>query len=50
MTTKKQMPDDWWNHGINPLVGYRVPRPSEKNRTRDKFEYPPEDDYNPNQE
>jgi|TARA_B100000085_G_scaffold261559_1_gene265985 hypothetical protein len=49
-TNKKEMPWDFWNHNINPIVGYKLPKISEKGRARDKFEYPPEDDYNPNDE
>jgi len=48
--TYKELPDDWWNHGINPVVGYRIPRPTEKQRIRNKFEYVPEEDYNPNED
>lgn len=47
---QKEMPDDWWNHGINPIVGYNIPRNHEKQRVRNKFEYVPEDDYNPNED
>lgn len=47
---KKDMPYDFWNHGINPIVGYKIPRPSQKGRVRDKFEYRPEDDYIPKDE
>lgn len=46
----KEMPYDFWNHGINPIVGYKIPRPSLKGRVRDKFEYRPEDDYIPKDE
>lgn len=45
----KEMPNDWWNHGINPILGYKYEKPIWGNRTRDKFEYPKEDDYNPNE-
>ena len=45
--TTKELPDNWWDHGINPIVGYKIPRPSEKSRIRDKFEYPEEDNYVP---
>ena len=51
MTTKKEMPDDWWNHGINPILGYKYEKPSIKGgRQRDKWEYPEEDDYIPKDE
>jgi len=22
---KGKLPDDWWNYGINPIAGYRIP-------------------------
>ena len=44
----KPMPDDWWNHGINPILGYKYKKPGDGKRTRDKFEYPKEENYNPN--
>jgi len=22
--SKGKLPDDWWNYGINPLLGYRI--------------------------
>jgi hypothetical protein len=51
MTTKKEMPDDWWNHDINPILGYKYERkPLSGGRQRDKWEYPEEENYNPNEE
>ena len=43
----KEMPYDFWNHGINPIVGYKLPKINEKGRKRDKWEYPEEHDYIP---
>ncbi len=45
MTNKKEMPHDFWNHGINPILGYKYKKPGDGKRRRDKFEYPKEDDY-----
>tara|TARA_R100001224_G_scaffold60535_1_gene35991 strand:+ start:2767 stop:2913 length:147 start_codon:yes stop_codon:yes gene_type:complete len=45
MTNRKKLPDNWWDLGINPIVGYKIPKaknPSKKRRN--KFEYPPEGD------
>ena len=29
----KKLPDNWWDLGINPIVGFRIPKASEgKNR------------------
>ena len=51
MTTKKEMPYDFWNHSINPILGYKYERPVMTGRhKRDKFEYNPEDDYKPSTE
>lgn len=47
----KEMPYDWWNHGINPILGYKYERLKLSARgSRDKWEYPEEYDYNPNDE
>lgn len=48
----KEMPYDFWNHGINPILGYRWTQPSmtPQESKRNKFEYPEVDDYNPNTE
>lgn len=46
-TNKKEMPYDFWNHGINPIVGYKLPKINEKGRKRDKWEYPEEHNYIP---
>jgi len=43
MTNK--LPDNWWDLGINPIVGYKIPKEIEKNKyRRNKNEYRPEDD------
>lgn len=48
MTTKKEIPSDWWNHGINPILGYKYEKPSRKGlRVRSKYEYPEKDNYIP---
>jgi len=49
---KKEMPYDFWNHGINPILGYKWTQPaiSPKESKRNKFEYSEVDDYNPNTE
>ena len=45
MDTKKEMPWDFWNYGINPILGYKWERPPLKpTPTRSKLEYNPEDD------
>ena len=42
---KKQLPDNWWDLGINPIVGYKLPKVSyKKQHKRNKWEYPPEED------
>lgn len=46
----KPMPSDWWNHGINPILGYKYEKPVWNTRTRDKWEYPEEDNYNPSED
>jgi hypothetical protein len=48
--TTKELPDNWWDHGINPILGYKYEKPTWNYRARDKFEYPKEDDYNPNED
>ena len=30
MTTKKQLPDNWWDYGINPIVGFKIPKVGDK--------------------
>lgn len=52
MTTKKEMPYDFWNHDIHPILGYKYIQPSlnPKPIKRDIYEYPEEDNYNPNTE
>lgn len=49
---KKEMPYDFWNHGINPILGYRWTQPpiTPQESKRNKNEYPEVDDYNPNTE
>ena len=45
MTTKKQLPDNWWDYGINPIVGFKVPKVGDKKvHKRNVYEYRPEDD------
>ena len=45
MTTKKELPDNWWDLGINPITGYKIPKAIEKNKYRkNKYEYHPDDD------
>jgi hypothetical protein len=48
--TTKELPDDWWNHGINPILGYKYEPMTKPTPPRNKNEYRPEDDYNPNTE
>ena len=45
MTTKKEMPYDFWNYGINPILGYKYEPLTKPTPFRNKKEYPPEDDY-----
>lgn len=41
----KKLPDNWWDLGINPVVGFKIPRASEKKtHKRNVNEYRPEDD------
>lgn len=40
----KKLPDDWWNHGINPILGYRYKQIQDHRPPRNKFEYPEQDD------
>lgn len=41
----KKLPDNWWDLGINPIVGYKIPKEIQKNKyRRNKNEYRPEDD------
>ena len=45
MDTKKEMPWDFWNHGINPVLGYKYSPPTlNPTPARNKNEYKPEDD------
>lgn len=43
---KKEMPWDFWNHGINPILGYKWKQPpmTPTESKRNKYEYLPEDD------
>lgn len=52
MKNKKEMPYDFWNHGINPILGYRWTQPpiTPQESKRNKNEYPEVDDYNPNKD
>ncbi len=44
-TDTKEMPWDFWNYDINPILGYKWKRPSLSNRApRDKYEYNKNDD------
>ena len=41
----KEMPWDFWNYGINPILGYKWNRPAlNPVPPRSKYEYRPEDD------
>jgi hypothetical protein len=41
----KQMPNDWWNYGINPILGYKWKQPAlNPTPTRNKYEYNKEDE------
>ena len=41
---KKKLPDNWWDLGINPIVGFNIPRASEgKTHKRNNDVYLPED-------
>ncbi len=41
----KKLPDNWWDLGINPIVGFKIPKVSQKNKhKRNKSEYHPDDD------
>jgi hypothetical protein len=45
MDIKKEMPWDFWNYGINPILGYKYSVPTLKPvPARSKLEYNPEDD------
>lgn len=48
--TTKELPDNWWDHGINPILGYKYEPLTKPTPFRNKNEYPPEDDYNPNED
>ena len=41
----KTLPDNWWDEGINPILGYKYQPISTTRAARNKNEYPPEDDY-----
>ena len=46
MDTKKEMPWDFWNYNINPILGYRYETTDildKKTKPRNKHEYRPED-------
>ena len=44
MDTKKEMPWDFWNYGINPILGYKWNRPTlNPTPPRNKNEYNKED-------
>lgn len=41
----KKLPDNWWDYGINPIVGFKVPKVGDKKvHKRNVHEYLPEDD------
>lgn len=45
MDTKNEMPWDFWNYDINPILGYKLERPSLTFRgARNKSEYNEADD------
>ena len=45
MTTKKQLPDNWWDYGSNAIVGFKIPKVGDnKVHKRNVYEYHPEDD------
>ena len=45
----KELPDNWWDHGINPVLGYKWKQPPlNPVPPKNKNEYSSEDDYNPN--
>ena len=47
---KKEMPWDFWNHNINPILGYEYSTRDQleyKQQKRNKNLYPPELDYKP---
>lgn len=48
--TTKELPDNWWDYGINPILGYKYEPMTKHTPPRNKNEYRPEDDYNPNTE
>jgi len=43
---KKEMPWDFWNYGINPILGYKWTQPpiTPKESKRNKYEYNKEDE------
>ena len=45
MENKNKMPWDFWNHKINPILGYEYSTRTvldHKQQKRNKYEYPPE--------
>jgi len=47
MENKKEMPWDFWNHKINPILGYRYETTdilNQKIKPRNKYEYNINDD------
>ena len=40
----KKLPDNWWDLGINPIVGFKIPKAGEgKKQKRNASEYHPDD-------
>ena len=41
---KGQLPDDWWNYAINPVLGYRVKNNWKTNLTANSYPNPVKDE------
>ena len=41
---KGQLPDDWWNYAINPVLGYRVKNNWKTNLTANSYPNPIKDE------
>ena len=45
MTNRKKLPDNWWDLGINPILGYKIPKQTQKFLYRkNSSEFHPDDD------
>ena len=45
MTNRKKLPDNWWDLGINPILGYKIPKQTQKFMYRkNSSEFHPDDD------